>query len=456
MSISASSNASPAGDRIVELLILWGEHSVLHAAHLRPGQRFVLGDPEATEEHVDFTLPASVLGAPSFALLDADDDATTRVQLPPGAEGVLARAGQVTALAAGSALNLEANDQLSCTWQGFQLQIRELEPSDAAELVAPARWQLKDHRWTLGSLGFHALFLILFQFLPSAAHSLNLDDSALESRLVKVYLEAQSVEDPEPLFTEPGPDASESGEAAPDDEGQAGDPKHKPTHNKSSGAATPARTSPTHDELKELASTMGISQVLRALPGPANNLFSDRPPGMVEGAAMLGAISGDLLGANFGPGGLGARGTGHGGGGPPNGTIGVGKLGTRGGIGFGKPVGLGPRTPRGGPTIRRLPPEVVGGLSKEVIRREIGRHLNEVRFCYEQGLRTRPELQGRVTVKFAIGPTGSVLSAGVLQDELNAPAVALCISAATKRWQFPSPEGSGTVLVSYPFLLEQP
>jgi len=456
MSISLRSNASPSGDRIVELLILWGEHSVLHAAHLRPGQRFVLGDPEATEDPVDFTLAAGVLGAPSLALLDADDDGATRVQLPPGAEGTLARADQVTALAAGAALRLEANDQVSCTWKGFQLQIRELEPSEPSELVAPTRWQLKDHRWTLGSLGFHSLFLLLFQFLPSAAHSLNLDDSALESRLVKVYLEAQSVDPPEPLFTEPGPDSSEGGEAAPDDEGQAGDPKHKPTRNKSSGAATPARTAPTRDELAEMASTMGINQVLRALPGPTNNLFSDRTPGVVEGAEMLGALTGDLLGGNFGFGGRGALGTGRGGGGPAHGTIGVGGLGTRGGIGFGKPGGLGPRSGPRVPTITRLPPEVVGGLSREVIRREIGRHLAEVRFCYEQGLRTRPELQGRVTVKFAIGPTGSVMTAGVLQDELHAPDVALCISAATKRWRFPSPEGSGTVLVSYPFLLEQP
>jgi hypothetical protein len=98
----------------------------------------------------------------------------------------------------------------------------------------------------------------------------------------------------------------------------------------------------------------------------------------------------------------------------------------------------------------------MGGLSREVIRREVGRHLAEVRFCYEQGLRTRPELQGRVTVKFAIGPTGSVITAGVLQNELQAPDVALCISAATKRWHFPSPEGTGTVLVTYPFMLEQP
>jgi hypothetical protein len=451
------SSGSPGGDRVVELLILWGEHSVLHAAHLRPSQRFVVGDPEASAEPIDFTLAASLLGAPSLALLDADDGAS-RVQLPPGATGTLARAGQLTPLAAGAALRLEPNDQLGFAWQGFQVQVRELEPSEAAELHAAPRWQLKDHRWTLGSLAFHSLFLALFQFLPSAAASLNMDESALESRLVKTFMAAQSVEPPEPLFTPEAGDASaEGGERAAEDEGQAGDPKHARTKNRSSGAATPPSTAPTRAELKELASLMGINQVLRSVNGPTANLFSDRPQGVQEGEALLGALAGAETGANFGFGGLGAIGSGRGGGGAATGTIGVGGPHTRGGIGFGRPGG-GLREPvvHGGPTIKRLPPEVMGGLSREVIRRVIGRHLNEVRHCYEQGLRTRPELQGRVTVKFAIGTTGSVVTAVVAQNELGDAQVAQCISAATRRWQFPAPEGSGMVMVSYPFLLEQP
>ena len=58
------------------------------------------------------------------------------------------------------------------------------------------------------------------------------------------------------------------------------------------------------------------------------------------------------------------------------------------------------------PHIRSGKADVRGSLSKEVIRRIIHRHINEVRFCYEQELNQRPDLQGRVSIKFIISPTG--------------------------------------------------
>ena len=60
------------------------------------------------------------------------------------------------------------------------------------------------------------------------------------------------------------------------------------------------------------------------------------------------------------------------------------------------------------PHIRTGEADVRGSLSREVIRRVIRRHINEVRFCYEQELAQRPDLAGRVTVSFIISATGSV------------------------------------------------
>ena len=78
-----------------------------------------------------------------------------------------------------------------------------------------------------------------------------------------------------------------------------------------------------------------------------------------------------------------------------------------------------------------------------------------MKFCYEQGLQARPDLEGRVVTRFLIGPTGAVASATVQSSDLGDGRVESCIANAVRRWTFPQPEGGGIVRVSYPFLLHQ-
>ena len=56
--------------------------------------------------------------------------------------------------------------------------------------------------------------------------------------------------------------------------------------------------------------------------------------------------------------------------------------------------------------------QVRGNLDREIIRRIIRRHINEVRFCYEQQLAAHRELAGRMVVQFNIAPSGQVLELG--------------------------------------------
>src|SRR6185436_8578731 len=95
---------------------------------------------------------------------------------------------------------------------------------------------------------------------------------------------------------------------------------------------------------------------------------------------------------------LGMNGTGRGAGGNASGTIEVGRLGTGDGGDGTDGTGLGGTRAtklrdRGikVPTLRPGPVDVHGSLSKEVIAREIRRHTNEVRFCYEQQLIAQPD-----------------------------------------------------------------
>ena len=106
------------------------------------------------------------------------------------------------------------------------------------------------------------------------------------------------------------------------------------------------------------------------------------------------------------------------------------------------------------PRIRSGRADVRGSLSKEVIRRVIRRHINEVKFCYEQELNARPDLEGRVTVRFIISPTGAVQTAMVQQTTLRNQRVESCITQAVRRWTFPAPDGGGIVIVNYPFALQ--
>lgn len=96
---------------------------------------------------------------------------------------------------------------------------------------------------------------------------------------------------------------------------------------------------------------------------------------------------------------------------------------------------------------------VRGALDKEILRRVIRRHINEVRFCYEKELGPgKKATGGRVELKLVIVETGRVLTSEVTSSTLGNPAVESCIAAAGRRWEFPSANGGGIVEVHYPFV----
>ncbi|MBL7556159.1 MAG: energy transducer TonB [Bdellovibrionaceae bacterium] len=96
-----------------------------------------------------------------------------------------------------------------------------------------------------------------------------------------------------------------------------------------------------------------------------------------------------------------------------------------------------------------------GGLDRNAIAAVINRHLSEVRFCYEQGLQKKPNLSGRVSMNFIIGPSGSVSTAKISNSSLGHAPVENCIRDRLKTWKFPQPHGGVNVKVSYPFALRR-
>jgi len=223
------------------------------------------------------------------------------------------------------------------------------------------------------------------------------------------------------------------------------------------------------DEAIDRARTAGAIGVIRQMSGAWNAPASPYGWEAALGAdpsSALGALMGDEVGGNFGFGGLGMRGVGRGGGGSGAGVIGLGTIGTIGhGAGTGAGQGSGYGAGAGGFRGRtsQVPRvcgcgdvHVQGGLSREVIRRVVRRHINEVRFCYEQRLTERPDLAGRVTVNLLIAGTGAVQSSHVASTTLGDAQLERCVAQAGRRWTFPVPEGSGMTLVTYPFVFDSP
>ncbi len=491
-------------DPAIEVVLMWGGN-VLHVAHLSPPRRFVVGetndwrDIERTwnpsffdrllrrpSPGIDYPLAADVTGVDRLPLVLDATAGGVNVLVPEGSSGTVNIDGQSYSLQ-----EMEAQGKLQMCGEvpgakqlllptgatatidlgAFRYVVR---PTAAGKPIGKGfQPDLRPLAYIAGSAVFFSIFLILFYFAPIESRGLSLDQLDPDSRLVKFLMEppeTQEEETPEWLQDSKQDDKEGgTGKRHKGEEGQMGKRDSKKTRNRY-GIKGPADNPDPHmarEQAKEMARTAGILGTLRAMTGSWNAPTSPYGRDTALGndpMSALGALMGDQIGENFGFGGLGLRGTGRGGGGTGEGTIGLGNLGTIGhgagggtGSGYGRGAGgfrgRGARVPR----IRQGTAEVRGSLSKEVIRRVVRRHINEVKFCYEQELNKNPDLEGRVVVKFIIAASGAVQSAVVASSSIHNSRVENCVVQAVRRWTFPKPEGGGIVIVrAYPFVLSAP
>ncbi len=469
------------GQQAVEVVIMWGDRSVLHVEHLSPPRSFYLGESTDKKTGADYLVGSDVLGTDRLPVV-TEAGGGVAVVIPQGATGSVTVADQTMSLAdlqasgktqpsteLGGAQQypLPAGATAKVEYRGFTFIVKPVAAGKKITGTGSVDW--RPFVYIGGSLLVHSIFLIMFYFLPPRPASLSLDLLNADSRLVKYLMEPPELveeETPEWLQNQ-NQDDQEGGKGKrhKGEEGQMGKKEAKKTNNRY-GIEGPEDNEDPHmarEEAREQARNAGILGILRQSSGSWNSPTSPFGRDSALGndpMSALGALMGDQIGENFGFGGLGLRGTGRGGGGTGEGTIGLGNLGT---IGHGAGGGSGSGYGRGAggfsgrsarvPQIRSGAADVRGSLSKEVIRRVIRRHINEVRFCYEQELNQRPDLEGRVTVSFIISPTGAVQSSAVAASTMGNQRVEQCIAGAVRRWTFPSPEGGGIVVVNYPFML---
>ena len=169
-------------------------------------------------------------------------------------------------------------------------------------------------------------------------------------------------------------------------------------------------------------------------PPPAQREMeqSEPRPGDLRVSGGGGAVSDSL-----GRGGLGMLGEGAGGSGSGQGF----------GSGHGRLGGSHMTSP---PQLRSGVVTVNGRLPTEVVQRIVRQSFGRFRLCYERALVSNPTLQGRVNIRFTIGPDGAVTGTTDGGSDLPDAAAVTCVVRSVSSLTFPAPEGGGVVTVNFP------
>jgi pSer/pThr/pTyr-binding forkhead associated (FHA) protein len=201
----------------------------------------------------------------------------------------------------------------------------------------------------------------------------------------------------------------------------------------------------------------GNVDILKGAGGKIQNILGNSAAKFGEGGKALkgfGAFS------SQGNGGLALSGTGKGGGGVAETTLGgLGNKGTgMGRVGTGKGAagtGTGIVGSQVRVALRTSGPEesvVMGSIDRNALIEALNAHKDEFRYCYEKEVNAEnPHLAGRMAVSWEIGSSGHVTQAGISSSSLNNANVERCVLTVLKRIQFPMPTGAGIVEARHTF-----
>ncbi|MEM6293254.1 MAG: AgmX/PglI C-terminal domain-containing protein [Myxococcota bacterium] len=441
--------------------------------------RYTIGEGESTS----FATPAKALPSPAaFPLVSQGPAGDTCVQFAPGMAGhvtvgdqrysltELVSSGQASTNGSAFAFSLPSGARCRIQHDDVTFHVNSVAPGK----VVAGRADSDKSFWLYNAASLAAIgtLLGLAQLAMPDQGDLALDDAQSFNRFVG-YIQQPNEEEDEEIVPDEQPNVDDKALAEPGDpghrargaEGKMGKPDSKVAEQhrfamkgpKDSAVQMTRNFSP--DIEARQAGILGMIQQDSGhfLASPDGGAFAMGTDDM----DAWGNMTGTDIGEAHGYGGLGLVGTGRGGGGDGKGVLGLGKVGLIGssgsggnGVGYSHGRGAGfKQRKRGKPIVRATKSVVRGALDKDIIRRVVKNHINQVRHCYNEGLVRDPTLRGRVKVQFSIGATGKVPMAVVAETSLKDKNVGNCIAKAVKRWRFPKPDGGGTVMVTYPFVL---
>jgi hypothetical protein len=474
----------------VEVVILWGT-TVLHVDHLTPPRSFYVGEGSESGGACDYIVPSEKIGTERAPIVLVENGSIELVVLPQ-AKGEIEFPGQRPVpikdmIASGRTspcdevpgavkVSLVSGAKARIEIDGLVFKVAAVPPGKVPahglftgdDTSAPVYVGLS----FLAHLG---LFAAMAFFVPPLG--LNEEEGARQDQryLIMQYLnsiserERETASDEQPGETATAEPEGGSGTRAKGEEGTMGSPTSTATGHRwgNKGPVDNPDQRIARDVALRDAANFGMIGILNQGGGGD----PDAPTAPWGGVDSLGtdpmSARGNMWGADigeaFGHNGLGLSGIGEGGGGLGEG-IGLGAIGTYGhGAGTGTGQGFGP----GGnglshghtapthaskvPTIRTPTTTVNGRLPAEVIQRIVRQNYGRFRLCYENGLRSNPNLQGRVEVRFVIGRDGAVSNVGNGGSDLPDSGVVKCVLQAYYTLSFPQPE-NGIVSVVYPIV----
>jgi FHA domain len=471
----------------VEVIVMW-DQNILHVSHLTPPRSWYAGEEQIGKIACDYFVPSETLGTTRAPIVVARGGSASLVILPrstgwveiPGQGKVSfqdlissGRARPSSELSGAHDFDLPtgAKARMELESSGLAFQVSAVNAGKAPPAGLFAQFEAAAYMYTGLSFLLHmGIVASLAFFMPR----MNLDDSEAIDRdallLMQKYLNAAAEREQEEKETEQQPDANAdnkeggTGTRAKGEEGSMGNPNTKDT-GKKYGVQGPKDNPDPHlarqAALRE-AAEFGMIGLLNTGaggdPSAPTAPWGREDSSGIDPMSARGNMWGDAIGDSFGAGGLGLSGVGEGGGGRGEG-IGLGNIGTLGhgagtgtGQGFGNGHGrLGGAHQTKSPSIRQGATQVNGRLPPEVIQRIVRQNFGRFRLCYENGLRTNPNLQGRVAVKFVIDRAGAVSTASDGGSDLPDQGVVGCVVRGFQNLSFPQPEG-GIVTVVYPII----
>ena len=460
-------------DEAVEIMILWGD-SVLHVAHLSPVRPFHVG-----EESADFVIPAGTLGASRLPVVLVDADGKARVVVPATAKATIETEGRrapvdatnampCAALAGSIEVALSLGARVKVEIGGLVIQVASVKAGRKVKGGAMSM-QGKGLPWHGVSLAVHAgLLAAAAFFLPPLGVTDEDTISDEDKYFIQHALQAtaeredEKKESPELVETNEKAPGGSSGARAQDSEGKMG----STTSNKSDGRFALAGDKSNMDPqiarqaAVDEARNFGMIGLLNVMNGGDPNAVTAKWGGDTsfgsDDRSALGNMWGSSIDEAAGSGGLGVSGHEEGGGGKGEG-IGIDRIGTY-GVNLGGPGGfnrqLKPKEHKtSAPIMRPQGVTTTGRLPAEIIQRTVRQNFGRFRFCYEQGLRANPNLQGRVSVRFVIGRDGSVSQVSNGGSDLPDGNAVSCVVRSFYGMSFPAPE-DGIVTVTYPILFQ--
>lgn len=458
-------------DRTLEIQTTYRD-VVIGTRYLSPAQRRLLASKRrgrfriGSGGGIDAPVAPRFVPTPSHVLVDANSD-EPQVHTTPLMTGDITVGDQRFSLPAyvqqrgpSFALPPDARARLRCGEVTFLIAPTTMP----ARLPArPFVWRWSDMIYPVGAISALALFLLMIFAVPGDRNALSLDHLGLDHHLIQFRITP-----PEEIVVAgpgSGPALPQRTGSAKPNAGDSGNMRDVMSRNRGHrpvvGGARDNRDPKLAKELAlRKAERSGILGVLAHSDSVEVASVFERSTAFDSDAdEVLGNLVGTQIADAYRIGGPQA-GTGDREGGSHKSLIGVPGLNTIGprhgtNTGWGPEGGgdrLPPRTPKQLAFIPG-PLSVRGSLDKEVIRRIVRHHLNEVKYCYELELARAPGLAGRVVVQFAIAPGGQVITSALQSSTMGNARVENCTVQAVRRWSFPAPAGGGLVIVSYPFVL---